>query len=70
MIAEPPLSDGRFQFNLTDPLPELARRPIGEIGSGAPGGDTRTSSGPSGSSFGLLPTDDLTRPAGTVNVNV
>ena len=58
------LSDGRLQLSLTDPLPELAPRSMDEIGSGDPGGDTRTSSGSSGSSLGLLPADDLTAPAG------
>ena len=70
MIGEPPLSEGRFQLSLTDPLPELAWRPMDEIGSGAPGGDTRTSSGSSGSSFGLLPTNDLTAPPATVSLKV
>ena len=41
-----------------------------EIGSVTPGGATRTSSGSSGSSFGLLPTDDLTAPPATVSLNV
>ena len=41
-----------------------------DIGSGDPGGDTRTASGPSGSSFGLLPTNDLTAPPGTVSLSV
>ena len=70
MIGEPPSSDGRFQLSLTDPLPGLAPRPMEEIGSGDPGGDTRTSSGSSGSSLGLLPADDLTVPPGTVSVKV
>ena len=70
MMAEPPLSEGRLQLSLTDPLPEPACRPMEEIGSGAPGGDTRTASGSSGSSFGLAPTNEVTDPASTASVNV
>ena len=36
MMAEPPLSVGRFQLSLTDPLPELARRSIDDTGLGRP----------------------------------